>query len=137
MSRCVTHFTTLCVVALILGYLVVYAEYFVPKGMSNWDACVVDRFSEGYLTPDSHKSSKMLMFLTEVFVFLVCGQLILWQFPPQEGVEVRQRTFSHFLNYSAAFDFCYVALWFVTTYMLVIFLKDAIADTTCNNKPNR
>lgn len=127
------HFTTVCITTLVVSVIVLYVTFHVPQyGPNWWDNCAVDRFDKSLVK--NNVSNHLIMYLTEILVYIVAIQVSFWKYvvPTKKA-----RLLSSFITYSAAFDFFYMVLWFTSTYMLVVFLKDFMGDTTCNDKPNR
>lgn len=131
MAQHVQHFINVTLSAVILGFLVLYVRFFV-YGPNWWDSCAVNRFDASYV--NNNATNHLIMNITQILVFFVAFQVPFWKYNTPKK---QSRILSSFITYSAAFDIIYVILWFISTYMLVVFLKDYMGDNICNNKSNR
>lgn len=134
-SSATNHYANLLIFAglwcMFVGYLL-SIPYFEESG---WDECYQDRFQLSY---KKNANSHLVMYFTEVFVFIITFMLATWNsnVNDEKDEEKKEKGLRAFFNFPLAYDCCYTILWFIATYLVVVFLKDLLDDSLCNTKPN-
>ena len=153
-ETCAAYFRSLGWLSFVWCFVAAYFLFINEHG-TWWDRCHVDRF----MAPPSSQDkmiSATTMFCTEIFVFGLNVFLLLWkpssQAPSVPASPRSPRSPEHlnqlkkekylkerlpFINFPLAYDSLYTILWFVATYMIVVFLKNLLDDPTCSVHPNR
>ena len=114
--------TLTLIVVVVCGYVA-----FVPfEANSFWDSCYQDR----YLLPkETSEYHKFIFWITQGLILLVYIVLLMRK-PVDQNIP---KNFNHSLAFVSLVSF----LWFIATYMIIIWSKEVFNDTTCSTKANR